>query len=795
MEVIRPPLWLVFFISWSSGILCDMKLNDFLKYFVLVGLFATLLVPLVVTNSMFFPFITGKAFVFRVLVELITGAWIILAIRDVKYRPKFSWILGAYALFMVILTLADAFGLNPEKSFWSNFERMEGWITHVHLFFYFLVASAILNAEKLWRAFFNTSLGVSAFLCGYGLLQLAGALEIHQGGRLDATLGNATYFAVYLLIHIFLALYFFLRNTPSFGGRIYYGILIILQLVILYFTETRGAILGLLSALATGFIVYAVLEKKNIKYRNISLGILGAIVLLVFSFILIRNTQFVQQNKVLSRFAQITLDDAAPRLAIWKMSIQGFKERPILGWGQENFNYVFNKYYEPKMYAQEQWFDRAHSVFFDWLIAGGILGLLGYLSLFVLAFYYIWGRKEFWKILLAAASFVIMPLVLWKATILGGIAASLIAFGAVLYLLKKKYPFEKESYEEEVALTMLLIAYFVHNIFVFDNLISYIFFFSFLAFLHSRSGREIPALQSGVVKNDGVLHGTAIVVGIATLVAVWAVNAGGFSSNRTLIKALTPQSEGPVKNLEYFQEALAHDSYGDTEIREQLVQYATNVAGEPTIDQNLRQQFLNVALTEFNTQIAETPNDARYYMFAGLMLNRLNFHKEAVPYFEKAVELSPNKQTLIFELGLSYLNSRQLEKSLAVLKRAFELEPSFGEARLFYAMAAIANKDQKLAQSLLIPVYGTDEINNEKIIKAYLFAENHQKLINIFKKGVAENPNNVTARISLAVSYLNAGMRAESIAQLQEVVKIDPGYKAQVDRFISEIRAGRNPTK
>jgi hypothetical protein len=52
------------------------------------------------------------------------------------------------------------------------------------------------------------------------------------------------------------------------------------------------------------------------------------------------------------------------------MALKGIAERPVLGWGQENFNYVFNKYYNPQMFGQEEWFDRTHNVVLDWLIAG-----------------------------------------------------------------------------------------------------------------------------------------------------------------------------------------------------------------------------------------------------------------------------------------------------------------------------------------------------------------------------------------------------------------------------------------
>ena len=79
---------------------------------------------------------------------------------------------------------------------------------------------------------------------------------------------------------------------------------------------------------------------------------------------------------------------------IWQMSWEGFKERPIFGWGQENFLYVFAKHYNPKMWNQEPWFDRSHDVFFDWLVAGGAVGLLTYLSMFAALIYTLWWKRK-----------------------------------------------------------------------------------------------------------------------------------------------------------------------------------------------------------------------------------------------------------------------------------------------------------------------------------------------------------------------------------------------------------------
>jgi hypothetical protein len=59
--------------------------------------------------GMYFPYISGKNFAFRVLVEIAFAGWVLLALRDASYRInlKKSPLLLAYAAFVIILFLAS----------------------------------------------------------------------------------------------------------------------------------------------------------------------------------------------------------------------------------------------------------------------------------------------------------------------------------------------------------------------------------------------------------------------------------------------------------------------------------------------------------------------------------------------------------------------------------------------------------------------------------------------------------------------------------------------------------------
>src|SRR5207249_4512837 len=105
---------------------------------------------LIVSSSLYFPYITGKNFSFRILVEIMFVSWIWLAFRQPTYRPRWkSPITISLITFVVILFVADIFGESFYKSLWSNFERMEGFITFLHLLIFFFVATTVLNVEKL----------------------------------------------------------------------------------------------------------------------------------------------------------------------------------------------------------------------------------------------------------------------------------------------------------------------------------------------------------------------------------------------------------------------------------------------------------------------------------------------------------------------------------------------------------------------------------------------------------------------------------------------------------------------
>ena len=727
------------------------KSLNLIKYLLYVGIFAVPFLAFIVSSSMFFPFITGKNFSFRIIVEVMTALWLVLLLFDARYKPRKSWVLAMLAIFVGVVALSSVFGENFYRSFWSNYERMEGLVTYLHLLAYFLVLAGTMKTEKVWNRLFHTTLFASAIIAFYGVFQLWGVFQTHQGNRLDATLGNASYLAVYMVFHIFLALALFYR-AKDFRKWIYFFV-IILESFVLYHTATRGAILGIIGSLFISWLLIAILSSnKKTKLAHISL--LAGMAILIGGFLFLKNADFVKNSQVLNRFSGISLTEGTTesRLTIWKMSWQGFKEKPVFGWGQENFNLVFNKYYEPILYKQEPLFDRAHNVFFDRLVTNGIFGLLSYLGLLGAALYYLWANR--------------------KKTGL--------------------------SIEDSAIFGSMFLAYFFNNLFVFDNLISLILFATFLAYTSFRSKTNEflavkPPIGGLTAKNDYGKAVYAVIIGAAFIFIIYAVNIPGLLASKTILNAFKAAGGGNAQGaFAEFQKAISYNSFGSMEAREHLSSFAMQVYGNPNLDKEFKDKVANYAIDELKKQNEQYPNDIREMIFLAAVYNKTQKYEKAVSLLNKAIEIAPKKQQLYFELGTSYLNKGDNENGMATLKKSFDLDQTNEEARRIYAVSAIFAGQDALAEELMKEHGGVVQ-DDERFLKAYAQKNNFEKVTAILKVFIDKNPTNIQYRLNLAAVYLQAGYRTKSIEQLEKAIEAIPDFKKQGEFYISEIKAGRNP--
>ena len=424
-------------------------------------LYCSVLSVLVVFNSTFFPFIGGKNYFYRAIIELAfiffllwwafeaPAGEILARMKRLFKQPLFL----AVSLFFVMFMLATVFAFDSHAAFWSNYERGEGGFQMLHYYGFFFLAVLLFDQKKDWQWMFWASLAAGVGMILYGI---AAAIDfapmwrdllrpgqappfnfigpyfpggapiketligrLFESSRFQGSLGNPAYVAPYLMFSIFYLLWLWIsEHKRTLFKNISYGALAAFFLVFFFASQTRGAFVGLVAAI---FVFLAVLAIKNRVWRKWLILLIAVLAVLLGTLASYRHTDFVKKLPA-SRLLDVCIFDGSfqsaffrgdwnralsicssertfqTRLWTWNSAWQGFKDRPILGWGPENFSAVFDKYFDPRHFIvgqpSETWFDYAHSVIFDYLSETGILGLLSYLAVFGV-FYWEWFRKKF----------------------------------------------------------------------------------------------------------------------------------------------------------------------------------------------------------------------------------------------------------------------------------------------------------------------------------------------------------------------------------------------------------------
>ncbi len=753
-----------------------MSIKQITRFFTLCALFVIPFFPIVVANSYFFPFITGKAFFFRILVEVAFAGWLILAAIDAKYRPKINSLTIAATLFMVIALVADLLGMNPIRSVVSNFERMEGWLMIFHLWMFFMSITHTFGqgeeGKRMWFRWLNLSLVVAFYVACRGALQWSGKIAIEQGGtRPDSTLGNAAYLAIYMLISSGMSTYLFISTqiarkanaakdqvTAFIVKEWVYVVIAIFFGAILFSTATRGAIIGYLGGILLALALYAIFggskehkhdSSKHIlstnTWRAMSGGIIILVILIGFGVWLNRDSSFVKNSPTLTRMTSISLSEfkTEGRSYIWPMALKGFTQRPVLGWGQENFNYIFNANYDAHMWNQEQWFDRAHSVYLDWLVASGLVGLLAYLSLYILFLVFVWKSKA--------------------------------------------------SISIKSVLTGLLAGYALNNVFVFDNLASYVPFFALLGLaimirsLHTKESEHKTLGGAVSVSNDAIEYVIAPIVIVLLLSGIYFWNVRPIQANTGLITALQQCQQGGSPDANLFKNILGMDLYmANQEIREQLFSCTAQVLSSQQIPGPTKQAFFSVTGQAIDDQIATTPKDARIYTLAGSFLTSVNQFSRAIPILETAHTLSPAKQSIDFDLASGYMNTGKSDKAIELLKQAYYSAPEYPQARISYAAALILSGEEAEARDLFTG--NTSGFNNDIIAQAFTSLKQYDKAIAIYDAMISTDSTNVQAKAMLAQTQYTAGLKEDALKTLRDIEKDHPEYTDSIEQAIKGMK-------
>lgn len=673
-------------------------------------IYAIFFVPLLVLPSSYiFPFIVPKIVFFRTLVEIMSGAFcLLLMINWKQYAPKNTFLNLALLCFLLSFAISTFVGVDTYHSFWDNHERMLGLFTVLHYVAFYFVAQSVFKDWKDWK------IAGRIFLLGGFVVMFIGWLQtqnpdllLNSGSdRVASTLGNPIYVGGYGLFLTFLSLLLLAREKDVMW-KWFYGIVGLFGFMGIFWSGTRGALLGLVAAVAFAIISYIIVLKNypKIRYSLLGLMIFGVIVIsLLYSF---RQTNFVQKLPAIGRAVNTSFSDieTSPRWIAWQIALQSFKEKPVFGWGPNNYFYAFNAHYNPRSLDfgyGETWFDNAHNILLNTLAVQGGFGLLTYLVL----------------------------------------------YGTAIWSLFGAYRAKKIDHHFTVIAGAFLVAHFVSVVTVFEDPTSYIylmFWFGLINIMtHEKNILEKGKSLVGVVMSPDKKLGNGNIISVSLLFAlfIFIFNIQPARANQKALDAIRAVSQDPIFGITAARDALEFNSPHIDDIRSDVGRSVAQVlsSGWQKVGKEKSNELLSLAVEHLEKNLILHPLDVRnqlslaqMYQLQAQINNDGNYILKAESVTADALSKSPRRQQIIYSLSGLKMQINKSAEAAQLLEQTIQDNPRIAEGywRLAYAYKMSGHEDKvkevlKLAQDngikftdqeqgivnqLLLPVDKTVKLN------------------------------------------------------------------------------------
>jgi len=771
-------------------------------YFYLIGFFLILALPLLAVPPWFHPAAWGKTIIFRIIISILIFVFIWRALTP-KFgsdgqilsnaksvlckKNKVFWPFWLLVALWAIFLLATIFSLDPYYSFWESPYRAGGFL-NFSFYVIFAILTFFIIKPRDWQKIWFITIGIGILVSFITILQqfqVFSEILIHYTTRPVSTMGGAIFLALYLLLLTFITLSFFLRKK-GIKKRLFYFSALLLFLYIILVTGTRAAYFGLL----IGFFYFILCFPKK-QRLVVLLKILFLMLLIVgaYGVYYLNNHQanlpsYLQENKTLQQILpRLSIDLALedPRFSAWLVSFEAVKEKPILGYGPENFSIGFDKHYDHSLpyitKAWGSWWDRAHSFLFDISVTAGIPALIIYLSLFAALF---WG------------------------------------------LQKVKYNPNNSDALICHGIQATFFAYLSANLFSFDVFSTYLILFLLIGYslyLIARSQKSLIKENHNRVKNQRnelkPLWKSGLIFGLFCLL-IWFLWAGALKPlqiNKEINWANhyleTGRCEKAIKKME---KILPSHSVIDSYLRLSYTDVLTKC-----MKKNPETKLaLNLKLYQILKESAELrPNYTRSWWFLGIATNFLINHKneytgqfnieelkkEANVYFEKANQLSPKREQILQEWAATNLLTGEYQKTKEKAQKCLDLNP---DNNLCWWQKALANiylgefeqADKNIAIAIEKGLNPNSGESLSQLQKAYIKAletikdtedkiECYERLADVFRKLIVHiDSENFQYHASLAYVYKELGEYDKAREEAMIVLELSPESKQAIEEFL-----------
>ena len=749
-------------------------------------LIAALFVPLIIGRGFFFPYVVPRNLFFRVVIELATTTLVLaLCFRDKTLDLRDEPVFWSLAAFVGAAAVSAVFSPARMHSFFGDFERMGGVWGWLHLFLFFLLLRTL--RDKDWTWILNAALGVSLLV---SLTAIAQHTDFVATSSADAvvppstgTLGNSGLLAAYLLMSSSVAVCLAAMHARY---RLLYLSAAAVDLLGLVYAENRSTILGLVLGAVVGAVIFAVLARASRRKWLVPMiavafaAVVAAGVFAIRAFpsgVVARNLPGVLFRLAATNFAG--RDES--RTMQWRAALDGFKARPLTGYGPENHTLVWSAHFDPDIYRLDtDIYDRTHNQFLEILSTTGSLGTMAFLA--------IW-----------------------------------LAIGVTLV---RAYRAGRLSPAEVAILAATQIAYATYLFFWFVDISSTMLWILLAALIASRG--TVGSIVLEATEHDAVAARPRPSLALASLAILSVVlYAEGFTPLRAnlALARLDVPSGSVEKTLAQF-DVLTRSSGRQTahtpilmaqylgSLRPRLAEMSAN----PKARRMLGRAFAE-AMLAFDREVQRDPLNDRLYTHQGeLFAEAARFYKsadyrqKAIDAFHTAMDLSPRRIEPRLALAALYIGDDDYERAVVVLSDAVKTDPQLGEPRyrLAEAYMGAGQGDSALAMlqsSLKLGYVGPPEAylsmgkrlefsgrntTAARLYSNYLEAKYTEAVWNASESIDQPVPTlDIALAAHLPLLYMRARDSELAIKTAAALSAFDPSRSKIVDRFVSDVGSRR----
>lgn len=772
--------------------------RDIFSKFYLGCFFLILTLPLLAIPPLFHPPAWGKVIIFRMLISLMSFifVWELIFHREEFSSRRKKNSLGLWLLITLgtISLLSTFFSLNPFFSFWGSPYRAGGSL-NFSFFLVFTILALFLLKDKDWQNLWKFSFMIGILVSLIALFQyfhlFSSELLISYEKNPPSTFGNSMFLAIYLLLIIFLVLSFALIEKRVFWKVLYFFTILFFFFIILI-SETRAAYLGIFLGFFYFFFFFPFKMREEKKLKVIKFFILIFLIILLGSIYYLNTLpelpKFFQENRILADITSrlsLQLLFQESRFAAWKVVWQAIVEKPIFGWGPENFSIAFDRYYDPSLpqFANITWWDRAHNFVFDIGVTTGIPALLIYLAIFGILF--------------------------WQ-----------------LQILKKKNIFLNQNKTLLLAhgIQATFIAYLSASFFSFDAFSTYLI--SFFLIGHSLSlisPKDLKVKEKSEQKSQKkfsqiqtsplifCFKRTFIIFFFFLLVwFLWSFNLEPLFFNKEINWALYyAENQKCEKAFARMEKILSSQSILNHYLRLRYLDII-NICIQEMPQKKI--ELAQKAILLLQEAIKIRPYYTRSWILLGsyttiLMENKKNLNTEefsqlkenANYYFQKASKLAPKREEIYLGWTQANLLGKEYQKAKETAEKCLALNPEFLECQWQKVLSLIylgkTKEAQKEIEELSLKGYVVDNKKSLlQLIKAYIYlAEKtgdlkyYQALAELYQRLIEIDYHNFQWHASLAYVYKILRNYKKAREEALIVLKLSPESKQNVEEFLKTL--------